>query len=24
VLARYLNDGGAADVLWAPGANRET
>ena len=23
VLARYLNDGGAADVLWAPGANRE-
>ena len=23
VLARYLNDGGAADVLWVPGANRE-
>ena len=22
VLARYLNDGGAADVLWVPGANR--
>jgi cob(I)alamin adenosyltransferase len=22
VLARYLNDKGAADVLWAPGANR--
>jgi cob(I)alamin adenosyltransferase len=24
VLARYLNDGGAADVLWVPGANRQT
>jgi cob(I)alamin adenosyltransferase len=24
VLARYLNDGGAADVLWVPGANRTT
>jgi cob(I)alamin adenosyltransferase len=24
VLARYLNDGGAADVLWVPGANRKT
>jgi cob(I)alamin adenosyltransferase len=23
VLARYLNDAGAADVLWVPGANRE-
>ena len=23
VLARYLNDGGAADVLWVPGANRD-
>jgi cob(I)alamin adenosyltransferase len=23
VLARYLNDGGAADVLWVPGAHRE-
>jgi cob(I)alamin adenosyltransferase len=23
VLARHLNDGGAADVLWVPGANRE-
>jgi cob(I)alamin adenosyltransferase len=23
VLARYLNDGGAADVLWVPGANRQ-
>ena len=22
VLARYLNDGGAADVLWVPGAHR--
>jgi cob(I)alamin adenosyltransferase len=22
VLARTLNDGGAADVLWRPGANR--
>jgi cob(I)alamin adenosyltransferase len=22
VLARHLNDGGAADVLWVPGANR--
>jgi cob(I)alamin adenosyltransferase len=22
VLARYLNDGGAADVLWIPGAHR--
>jgi cob(I)alamin adenosyltransferase len=22
VLARYLNDEGAADVLWVPGANR--
>ena len=22
VLARYLNDGGAGDVLWVPGANR--
>jgi cob(I)alamin adenosyltransferase len=22
VLARYLNDAGAADVLWVPGANR--
>jgi cob(I)alamin adenosyltransferase len=22
VLARYLNDKGAADVLWVPGANR--
>ena len=22
VLSRYLNDGGAADVLWVPGANR--
>ncbi|HEX5077618.1 MAG TPA: cob(I)yrinic acid a,c-diamide adenosyltransferase [Geminicoccaceae bacterium] len=22
VLARYLNDGGAADVLWLPGAHR--
>ena len=24
VLARHLNEGGAADVLWVPGANRET
>ena len=24
VLARYLNDKGAADVLWVPGANRQT
>jgi cob(I)alamin adenosyltransferase len=24
VLARYLNDGGAADVLWVPGANRKS
>ena len=24
VLARAVNDGGAADVLWGPGANRET
>jgi cob(I)alamin adenosyltransferase len=23
VLARHLNDGGAADVLWVPGANRD-
>jgi cob(I)alamin adenosyltransferase len=23
VLARHLNDGGRADVLWKPGANRE-
>jgi len=22
VLARHLNDGGAADVLWVPGAHR--
>ena len=22
VVARYLNDGGAADVLWVPGAHR--
>ena len=22
VLARHLNDNGAADVLWVPGANR--
>jgi cob(I)alamin adenosyltransferase len=22
VLARYMNAGGAADVLWKPGANR--
>ena len=22
VLARHLNDGGAGDVLWIPGANR--
>jgi cob(I)alamin adenosyltransferase len=22
VLSRYLNDRGAADVLWVPGANR--
>jgi cob(I)alamin adenosyltransferase len=24
VLARHLNDNGATDVLWVPGANRET
>jgi cob(I)alamin adenosyltransferase len=24
VLARHLNDGGAADVLWVPGATRES
>ena len=22
VLARFVNDGGRADVLWQPGANR--
>jgi cob(I)alamin adenosyltransferase len=24
VLARHLNDGGSADVLWLPGANRQS
>ena len=24
VLARHLNENGATDVLWVPGANRET
>jgi cob(I)alamin adenosyltransferase len=24
VLARYLNDKGTADVLWVPGATRQT